>query len=306
MCPRQGLSYWSLYSTIIEYVPTARSIFNQCWPYSYGSWNLPAVFAWPNHVHRFHGLHSYCSYVCICRIIRLHWRCVIQDFSIQKFPISLIHIQHLSQVWQPVPPAQDLAREHLQGVVEELDHLLHPLCSHLPLLQVAQLIGSSVSKVSQRCLKGVSKVSQRCLKCVIRGSSENLSWPWQTGGWSARTRWCSSPLRSSASSATSTSTSSPSSSSLASMSPRCFLHATYFQEKHQQLQKGDCPLVASVRCYCMAGQAGHGLGSLPAGLRKAKTGDALDLDLILEISKSGLRFWFIGTSCWVISLTHMI
>ena len=84
---------------------------------------------------------------------------MILDFSIQKFPLSLIHIQHLSQVWQPVPPAQDLAREHLQGVVEELDHLLHPLCSHLPLLQVAQLIGSSVSKVSPRCLKGVSNVS---------------------------------------------------------------------------------------------------------------------------------------------------
>ena len=103
----------------------------------------------------------------------------ILDFSIQKFPISLIHIQHLSQVWQPVPPAQDLAREHLQGVVEELDHLLHPLCSHLALLQVSHRIGASVPKVSQRCLKGVSKVflkvSQMCLKGVIRGSSENLS-----------------------------------------------------------------------------------------------------------------------------------
>ena len=69
--------------------------------------------------------------------------------------------------------------------------------------------------------------------------------------------------------------------------------------------------MASVRCDCMARQAGHGLGCLPARLRKAETGAALDLDLILEIGKSWARFWFIGT-CKLgdlansVGLTHMI
>ena len=38
--------------------------------------------------------------------------------------------------WKPVPPAEDLAREHLQGGLEEPSNLLLLLCLRLNHLQV--------------------------------------------------------------------------------------------------------------------------------------------------------------------------
>ena len=96
----------------------------------------------------YHHMHTLCTSYITCVCLKREYRMILNLLCQTGCNIVCLYLNllvcrkycipfvHLAKVWQPVPLAQDLEGEHLQGGLEELDHLLHRLCNHLTLLQV--------------------------------------------------------------------------------------------------------------------------------------------------------------------------